>query len=493
MESIKTPEEGKLKRTLKTRHMVMIAIGGSIGTGLFLASGAAFSSAGPGGALTAYLIMGLMIYFLLMSLGEMATKIPTSGSFETYATRFVDPAMGLALGWNYWFGYAITVAAEMVAGAIIIKFWLPDTSAVAWSLFFLILLFSLNILSTRAYGEAEFWFAGIKVVTVIVFLIVGVLMIIGIMGGTSPGFSNWVLDDGSGNKGPFIGGFGPILLAFLTAGFSFIGTEIIGVTAGESEDPEKNVPKAIRSVFWRILLFYVGAIIVIAFLIPFNEPNLLKTSTEEVAYSPFTIIFSRAGIAGAASIMNAVILTSLLSCGNSSLYVASRMLYAMGRSGKAPRCFSKVNKRGVPFNSVLATASISLVIFIGSFVGDGRLYYGLYNLSALTGFITWFGIALCHYRFRKAYIAQGYSLSDLKFKAPLYPFGPIFAMVLSLVVIFGANYWVFETFNWFDFLTSYGAIIVFAALYYGFKVKHKTKIVPLNECDFSFSLAEENN
>jgi len=280
MESIKTPEEGKLKRTLKTRHMVMIAIGGSIGTGLFLASGAAFSSAGPGGALTAYLIMGLMIYFLLMSLGEMATKIPTSGSFETYATRFVDPAMGLALGWNYWFGYAITVAAEMVAGAIIIKFWLPDTSAVAWSLFFLILLFSLNILSTRAYGEAEFWFAGIKVVTVIVFLIVGVLMIIGIMGGTSPGFSNWVLDDGSGNKGPFIGGFGPILLAFLTAGFSFIGTEIIGVTAGESEDPEKNVPKAIRSVFWRILLFYVGAIIVIAFLIPFNEPNLHKTSTE---------------------------------------------------------------------------------------------------------------------------------------------------------------------------------------------------------------------
>ena len=182
--------EGKLHRSLKARHMIMIAIGGCIGTGLFLASGSAFSSAGPGGALTAYVIMGIMVYFLLMSFGEMATMFPTSGSFETYATKFIDPALGFALGWNYWFSYAITVAAEMVAGAIIIKFWLPDTNSTVWSFLFLILLFILNSLSTKAYGESEFWFAGIKVVTVVIFVIVGVLMIFGIMGGNSPGFSN---------------------------------------------------------------------------------------------------------------------------------------------------------------------------------------------------------------------------------------------------------------------------------------------------------------
>lgn len=482
-----TKKQRELKRSLKSRHMSMIAIGGSIGTGLFLASGSTFSSAGPGGALLAFSMMGVMVFFLVTSLGEMSTMIPVSGSFETFASRFIDPALGFALGWNYWFCWAITLAVEITAGAIVIQYWLPNTNAAMWSGLFLLLLFGLNYLSARAFGESEFWFAGIKVVTVVIFIVVGVLMIFGIMGGASPGFSNWVLSDGAGNKGPFIGGFAAIPFAFLTAGFSFRGTEIVALAAGEAENPEKTVPKAIHSVFWRILIFYIGTIVVIGFLIPFTDPNLLRTDSSEIAFSPFTMIFSRAGIAGAASIMNAVILTSVLSCGNSSLYASSRMIFAMAQDGKAPKFLAKINKRGVPVNALILTAAISLSVFLSSFVGSGKIYFALYNISAVSGFIIWLGIALSHYRFRKAYLAQGRKLSDLKFKAKLYPVGPILAIILSLLIIFGANVGVFQakTFSWFDFFTSYGVVPAFLCLYLGYKLKYKTKLVPLTECDFS--------
>ncbi|MCT8975199.1 amino acid permease [Clostridium sp. CX1] len=487
--NIEKNHEAELRRSLKARHMNMIAIGGAIGTGLFLASGNAISSAGPGGAITAFAVMGILVYFLMTSLGEMATKMPISGSFETYATKFVDPALGFALGWNFWFAWAITVAAELVAAGLIIKFWFPNTGTTIWSIIFLTILVGLNILSAKAYGEGEFWFAGIKVVTIVIFIIVGVLMILGIMGGKSPGFSNWTLSDGQGHSAPFVGGISAILTSFFTAGFSFQGTELVGLAAGESENPEKDVPKAINTVFWRILLFYIGTITVIGFLIPFTDPNLLKSGVADVAFSPFTIVFQRSGVAVAASIMNAVILTSVLSCGNSGLYAASRMLYAMAKEGKAPKVFGKVNKRGVPMNAIYLTTLVASTAFFASMFGDGKIYYILYNASGLTCFFAWLGIAICHYRFRKAYVAQGNKVEDLKYRALWYPFGPIFATILCTIVIFGANIWVFqaETFSWFDFITNYALIPIFIAIYVVYKIKHKTKLVPLMECDFSHS------
>ena len=306
-------EEKKLRRSLKSRHMMMIALGGSIGTGLFVAGGETISTAGPGGALVAYGLIGLMVYFLMTSLGEMATYLPTSGSFGTYATRYVDPAFGFALGWNYWFNWAITLAAEILAGALIMKYWFPDVPASLWSALFIGALFLINILSTRSFGESEYVFSSIKVITVFVFLFIGSLLILGISG-TSPGFENWTT-----GEAPFVGGLGSILAIFMVAGFSFQGTELIGVAAGESEDPEKNVPKAIKSIFWRILMFYIGAFIVIGFLIPYTDPNLLNSSIENVSISPFTLVFDRFGFAFAASFINAIILTAVLSAGNSGL------------------------------------------------------------------------------------------------------------------------------------------------------------------------------
>lgn len=482
-----TTDDTKLHRGIKSRQLSMIAIGGAIGTGLWFASGGAISSAGPGGAMFAFGLMGIIVFFMMSSLGEMATQLPLVGSFEAYANRFIDPAFGFAVGWNYWFSWAITVAAEFVAAGLIVKFWLPNMPVTLVAIIAFIILMILNLISTKSFAEAEYWFAGIKVVTVIIFLIVGFLMIVGIMGGHSVGFQNWVLDGGAAGKAPFVGGFAAMMSVFLIAGFSFQGTEIVGLAAAETEDPAKNVPKAIRSVFWRILLFYIGSIFVVGTLIPFTSPDILGGGVGNVAASPMTLVFKNAGFAAAASVMNAVILTSVLSCGNSGLYTASRMLHAMALRGNAPRFLSKVAKNGVPVYAVWATGAIAALSFFASLVGEGKIYAIFYNASGISGFIIWLGIAICHYRFRRAWVAQGNKIEDLKYQSKFYPFGPIFAMITITIVIFGANIWVFQAgnFTWFDFITNYILIPVTPLLYLVYKYVKKTKIVPLMECDFT--------
>ena len=462
--------------------MNMIAIGGAIGTGLFVAGGETVSKAGPGGALVAYIFIGVMVYFLMTSLGEMASYLPVSGSFQTYAERYVDRSLGFALGWNYWFNWAITVAAELVAGALIMKYWFPDVPAAVWSGAFLIILFVLNYLSTRSYGESEFIFAGIKVITVLVFLGAGTLLILGLGPTPSPGFSNWTIGDA-----PFAGGLGAMLGIFMVAGFSFQGTEMIGIAAGESEDPEKNVPRAVHSIFWRILIFYLGAFTVIGFLIPYTDPNLLNTEIENISISPFTLVFERFGLVAAASIMNAVILTAVLSAGNSGLYVSTRMLYAMAETGQAPKCFLKLNKRGVPSYALFATVVFGLAAFLTSLIGEGKAYDWLVNISGMAGFITWIGIAICHFRFRRAYIAQGKDLKDLPYKATWFPFGPLLALIMCIIVTAGQNYSAFTgaEIDWYGASVAYIGIPVFLAVFFSHKLKHKTHLIPLKEVDLS--------
>lgn len=473
-----------LNRALKPRHLNMIAIGGAIGTGLFVASGSSISGAGPGGALLAYAVIGTMVFFLMTSLGEMATYMPVSGSFETYATRFVDPTLGFALGWNYWYNWAITVASEMVAGAIVMGYWFPNIHGAIWSILFLALLFGLNILGARGYGEAEFWFAGIKVVTIVVFLIIGVLMILGIMKGGPEGghlFDNWVNGDA-----PFHGGFLAIFGITMAAGYSFQGTEIVGVAAGETENPGVAVPKAIKTVFWRILIFYIGALTVIGFILPYTDPNLLSGATDNIAMSPFVLVLRRTGFAAAASVMNAVILTSVLSCGNSGLYTSSRMLYALSKEGKAPSFLSKLSSRGVPINCLYFTAGFALLCFVLYLTGgENGVYLWLVNGSGMAGFIAWLGIAISHYRFRKAWVAQGHSPHEFKYHAALYPFGPIFAFLLCAIVILFQDYQDILAGNWMSAFGMYLGIFVFLAFFIPYKVIKKTKIVPLKDCDFS--------
>jgi len=476
--SSKTETTG-LKRSLKTRHLTMISLGGTIGTGLFLASGGAIHSAGPGGAIVSYLIIGIMVYFLMTSLAEMGAYMPVAGSFSTYATKFVDPAFGFALGWNYWYNWAITIAAELAAVTMIMKFWFPHTPSIIWSSVFLVIMFLLNYLSVKGFGEAEYWFALIKVITVIIFLIFGALMIFGILGGQAIGFTNFTIGDA-----PFHGGFLTMLGIFMAAGFSFQGTELLGVAAGETEDPAKSIPKAVKTVFWRILLFYVLAIFVIGLIIPYTNGNL---ASNDVTVSPFTIVFQKAGIAFAASVMNAVILTAVLSAGNSGMYASTRMLWDLARQGKAPAFLGKLNKRGVPVNALIVTSLVGTLAFLASLFGDGTVYIWLLNASGMSGFIVWLGIAVCHYRFRRAFAAQGKDLSLLPYKAKLFPFGPIFAFAVCGFVVLGQNYSAFmgDHIDWNGILVSYIGIPLFLALWIGYKFTKKTKMIPLKDCDLS--------
>ncbi|NGP42435.1 amino acid permease [Acinetobacter sp. GC2] len=470
----------QLQRKLGARHLNMIAIGGSIGTGLFLASGATIANAGPGGALLAYALIGVMIYFLMTSLGELATHNPTSGAFFTYGTKYVEGGFGFALGWNYWYNWAITVAFELVAVQFIMKFWFPDIPGVYWSAIFLAIIFGINALTVKGFGESEFFFSLVKVVAIIAFIIIGIWMIVKIM--LTPGaeaFANWSIGDA-----PFVGGFQALIGVAMIAGFSFQGTEMVGVAAGESKDPKKTIPVAIKQIFWRILLFYIVCIFIIGTLIAYNDPRLLQAAaTDNIALSPFTLLYEKAGFAFAASIMNAVILTAILSAGNSGMYSSTRMLFDMARKGSAPKLFGRLDPRGVPMNALYATTAIAALCFLTTFFGEQEVFNWLLNMSGMCGFIVWLGIAISHYRFRKGYLAQGYKLEDLAYRAKFFPFAPWFAFILCAIVVLGQNYQDVLAGQWMGVLSTYISIPFFLAIWFGYKWKKKSKLVSYQEMD----------
>ncbi|CAF0896280.1 unnamed protein product [Adineta steineri] len=471
----------ELHRHLKERHMIMIALGGTIGTGLFLASGQALASSGPGGSLTSYLIISIMVYFVMTSLAELSTQYPISGSFNTYGSRFVDEAFGFALAYNYYFSWVATISGELVAAGIIVEFWLPNFPSIIWSLLGMTIMFILNGFTVKGYGEAEYWFAMIKVLTVIIFIIIGVLVDIGVLGHEKIYGKNWNI------KGaPFYKGFAGIITTSIISGFAFQGTETIGIAAGESENPRRDVPRAINGTIWRIILFFVGSIIIMGLVIPYNHSGLAHVGdVNNVAVSPFTLVFLKSGIKPAVHIMNGVILTTILSAGNSGLYICTRILYSLAKENKAPKQFCYLTKAGIPIWSLLFTTILSTSLFALSFIGNQIIYQWLINITGVMGFIAWLGIIFSHFRFRQAYILQGYSLDNLVYKAFFYPYGQIMASILIFISIFGQGYSAFtiKPFNFTNFLSAYLTIPVFLIVFFIYKFVKKTRFIPLKEID----------
>jgi lysine-specific permease len=373
----------------------------------------------------------------------------------------------------------VTIATELAAAATIIDYWFHDNKVVpdaAWSAIFLVLVFGINTFGVRVYGEMEYWFAMIKVLLVIVFLIVALLVTTGAVGGHTIGFEYWK------TPGAFNNGALGTVGVLLSAGFSFQGTEIVGVTAGEAKNPHKSVPRAIRNVFWRILIFFVLTMLFIGMCVPYDLPSL-STSSDATTAS-FTIIFQLAGIGVGADIVNAVILTSVISAANSSLYTCSRTLMALARDGKAPAIFSRTTRFGSP---VLATLGSSVIAFACVFVSIYRpddAFVWFLSITAVTGFISWTGIAAAHIRFRKAYVAQGRDLHELPYRALWYPFSPIFAVVLTVLIVLAQGYGSFYP-EWdvTTFCIDYVGIIPFVLTYGGYKIFKRSKVIPLTEVD----------
>lgn len=450
----------ELAQKLKSRHVNMIALGGSIGTGIFLASGYAIAIGGPGGALIAYILMAIIVYFLMTSLGEMSTYNPSSGTFCEYSNLYVGKSFGFAMGYNYWLNWAITIAAEVSAAAIIMNWWFPEINGAIFAMIFFFLVFGLNILSVRVYGELEYGLSFMKVAVIILFIILGLIAL-----GHKPHFGtdNWHI-----SGAPFHNGFIGFLTVFLFAGFSFQGSELVGVAAGETHEPKKNIPKSIKRVFWRLCLFYILSIAIISLLIPYNDPRLLNQS--DVSTSPYTLIFQIYLSHYAASFINLVILVALLSAANASMYSATRIMWYLGKTGQAPKLFTKINSMSVPFSALLITALIGSLVFISSYVGNGVLFSYLVQISSLSGFIAWFGIAMSHYKFRKNYLPKHGGTKELIYKAKFYPWAQILSMVF-IVFIIAAQ---FVTLNsadnsFWSFVMIYSSVILFAVLYCGHK------------------------
>ena len=467
-----------LKRDLKSRHLIMMALGGTIGTGLLLASGKSVMIGGPGGAILGYGLVSILVFFLMTSLGEMSAQSPTTGSFCDYSARYVDKSFGFAMSWNYWLNWVLVIASEVLATALVMQFWFPDTPVWIWTISFFALIIIINLFAVKIYGEVEYALAFIKVATVVIFIIVGCLMIFGIVGNQgSIGFQNITLGDA-----PFHNGWVGFLGVFLVAGYSFQGVELLGVASGESKTPKKSIPIAVKTVFWRIILFYILAIVVISFLIPYTDPALTEGS---VTSSPFTLVFERLNIPYVASIMNFVVISAILSAANASLFTASRIIWHMGKSKEAPRFFAKTNTSGVPVAGLVVSVIGCAFFVLLSVVDSGLIFGWLINIISIAGFIAWFGISLSHYRYRRAYLKQGYKIDKLTYRSPFFPLGPLCSMVFIVAITIGGQaVAIFQGgVSWAEISATYAGLAFFIVLLVVYKIVKKTRYIKLEEID----------
>ncbi|MEZ2657991.1 amino acid permease [Aneurinibacillus aneurinilyticus] len=418
-------QEQSLKREMKSRHLFMIALGGVIGAGFFNGSGYTISQSGPLGAVLAYMMGGFIMYLVMLCLGELTVAMPVSGSFQTYATKYIHPSTGFTVGWIYWIGWSSTVAFEIVTIGMQMQRWFPDISPWLWSLLTGIILFSVNAFSARSFAETEFWFASIKVITIVLFILIGASVIFGfvpIHGETSaPMFTHLT------EFGFFPNGALAVVIAMLAVNYSLGGTELVGIASGESESPEKTIPKAINQTAYRIILFFVLSIIILVSIVPWQEikPNV----------SPFVIALDKIGIPYAADIMNFVIITSLLSVANSGLYATTRMLYSLSKAQMAPKSFQKLTGKGVPLLALIASMGISCVSILASKIAANTVYTWILSVAGMASILAWMSIAASQYFFRKRYLAEGGKVSDLGFRTPLYPIVPILAFSFNLIVL----------------------------------------------------------
>jgi AAT family amino acid transporter/D-serine/D-alanine/glycine transporter len=389
-------QDGALSRALKTRHVELMAIGGAIGVGLFLGSAGAIHHAGPG-LIFSYIVGGLVIFFIMRALGELLLYRPVAASFIAYADEFIGPFAGFATGWSYWFMWVITGIAELTAIGVYVHYWFPDLPQWVPVLLALTLLYATNMLAVRMFGEMEFWFALIKV-SMIVILIVGGLAItlfhIGELGKTAS-FSNlW----SHGGMLPF--GLLGVLQTLQMVMFAFQGVELIGVTAGEAENPERVLPRATNSVIYRIAIFYIGALIVIMSLVPWNQLD--------PGISPFVMVFDRIGIPGATSLVTLVVITAAASSCNSGIYSTGRMLFALARSGRASAAFGVVNRRHLPARAISLSAALMLVGVLLNYVVPDRVFIWVTSVSLIGTLWTWAVIMVAHMNYRKA-VTEGHA------------------------------------------------------------------------------------
>lgn len=413
-------EKRDLKRGLKDRHIQLIAIGGAIGVGLFLGSAKAISKAGPA-LLVTYALAGLAVFFIMRALGELLLHRPVAGSFATYAEEYVSPWAGYVTGWTYWFTWVVTGMAELTALGVYFHYWFPNIPQWVPPLVALPILYGVNLIAVEVFGELEFWFALIKVITIVAMLAIGLGVIVfgfGDLGKTASFTNLWSH-----------GGFAPVglvgvVLTLQIACFAYSGVELIGVTAGEAENAERVLPHATNSITYRILIFYIGALAVIMSLVPWNEIN--------PHMSPFVTVFEKIGVPGSASIINFVVITAAASSCNSGIFSTGRMLYTLAQFGQAPAAFGKISKNHVPANAITVSALLMLVAVALNYLVPQEVFTYVTSVATVGAVWTWGIIVWAHLKYRKA-VERGVA-KPVSFRMPGAPYANWFVLGFLLLV-----------------------------------------------------------
>ncbi|ODQ77090.1 hypothetical protein BABINDRAFT_163824 [Babjeviella inositovora NRRL Y-12698] len=477
-----------LNRSLKSRHLQMIAIGGSIGTGLFIGSGSALRTGGPASLLISYFLVGTIIYCVMQALAELAVTFPVSGAFSAHASRFVDASWAFAVGWNYLILWLVVLPLELVAASMTITYWNPGVSNAVWVAIFYVMIMFINMFGVRGYGEAEFVFSLIKVVAIIGFIILGVVLICG--GGPS--------DDGYiggrywQHPGAFHSGFKGLCTVFVTALYSLAGTELVGLASAETkENPRKVLPKAIKQVFWRIILFYFVCLLILGLLVPYDDPRLIGSSSVDATASPFVIAIKNGGIKALPSIINVVILIAVLSVGNASVYGASRTIASLAAQNMAPSIFAYIDRSGRPIMGIIAQGVVGLLCFLAASPKQNEVFAWLMALCGMSTLFTWTSICICHLRFRAAIKAQGRTTDELAYTANTGVIGSYYSIAF-LTFVLCAQFWVSV---WpigakpsaVVFFQNYVSILVILVFYLGHKIwtRNWKLLIPLADIDLN--------
>ena len=441
-----------------------------------------------------------MLFCTVQALGEMAVIFPVAGSFSAYSTRFLDPAWGFAMGWNYAMQWLVVLPLEVVAAAITVQYWDSHISPAAWVAIFLTMIISINLFGVRGYGEAEFVLSIIKVIAVTGFIILGIILDIGGgPGGSYLGGKYWH------HPGAFNNGFKGLCSVFVTAAFAFAGTELVGLAAAEATNPRKSLPTACKQVFWRIALFYVVALTLVGLVIPYTDPRLIGSSSSDAKASPFVIAIENAGIQVLDSVMNVVIMLAVISVGNSAVYGSSRTLAALAEQHQAPEIFAYIDKQGRPLMAILFASAIGLLAFLAATNKEEEAFLWMQALSGLSSIFTWGSICLAHIRFRRAWKLQGHMLEELAYRSQAGVLGSWLGFIFNVLVLI-AQFWVaFSPIPSSDgkrvegaaaltknFFAAYLAAPVVLVFYLGHKIYYKTSFVKTKDMDLRTGIRELN-
>ncbi|GAM89684.1 hypothetical protein ANO11243_077230 [Dothideomycetidae sp. 11243] len=486
-----------LHRGLKARHISMIAIGGALGTGLLIGSGSSLASSGPGSLFISYLLVGFIVFLTMAALGEMAAWNPMQAGFAGYASRYCSPSLGFALGWTYLFKYLIIVPNQLTAAALVISYWIPreTLNPGVFIAIFLVVIICINMIGIKFFGEFEFWLSSLKVVTIIGIILLSLILALG--GGPKhdrTGFRYWKSPGAfkpkyvEGSAGQFLGFWS----CMVNAVFAYLGTELVGVTAAEAQNPRRTVPRAIKLTFFRILVFYVLSVFLVGMLVPYNSKQLATATSAPTGAnaSPFVVAIKIAGIHGLDHVINACILIFVFSAANSDLYIASRTLFALSCDRKAPRIFSRTNKWGTPYVALALAATVALIAFLNVSSNSQQVFGYFVNLVSILGLLAWISILVTHIYFVRARRAQGVSDKALAYVAPLGIAGSYGALAMCILIALTKNYAVFvhnhKTYGDFDyknFITGYLGIPLYLLLVFGHKFWTKSRAARPEECD----------